>query len=273
MALPSPQYFSNSIVGMMQAGADVNIYRADTAPKYPVGQGFQRADGHIYRYASFDAAVTQGKVVAPVFANAGKTTTDNIVINPGSVISVPAEYPVLPCQVGSHYVQATIASITAGQYAGGYLTTEDGSGKGYIYRILTNTATGNPVSGDMRFQLYEPLQAVVSGNTDITIIPSMFNDVDVASTATNWGAAGVTMASIAAGGFGWICTRGITCVLQAGAWTGGDQLGLSTAVNGAASVLGELTTSVAAIVGVQILGYALQNGGDTEYGTMYLQLE
>ena len=46
MTLPSAQYFSNAIVGQMQVGADVNLYRQDTAPKYAVGQGFTRGDGN-----------------------------------------------------------------------------------------------------------------------------------------------------------------------------------------------------------------------------------
>lgn len=274
MALPSLQRFTNAIVGQMGAGADVNVFETSATCKYALGQGFTRGDGNKFRYTSFDGAVTAGRLVAPVFANSGKATTDNVVVVPATAVSVASEYPTLPGQVGSHFMEVTLASITANQYQGGYLITEDGSGKNYTYRIRGNTATGNPASGNIRIQFVEPIQALISANTDITIVPSMYNDVDVASAATNWGVAGVACATTTSTNtFGWICTHGVWGVLQDGAWTGGDQLALSTVVSGAACVYGALTTSVAALTGVQIIGYAIQNGGDTEVGSAYLQLE
>lgn len=274
MALPSNQFFSNSIVGMMQAGADVDIYAVNATAKYPIGQGFTRADGNVYRYVSYDGAVTAGRLVAPVVANAVLTVNDNNIKHPDSATIVEAERPIKPGQVGSHYIQITLAGIAAQKYRGGYLVTNSGSGRNYTYRIVGNTATGNPVSGDLYIQLYEQLQAEVSGNSDIIICPSMYNSLDVASTATNWGVAGVAMeTSTATNVFGWICTKGVVGVLQDGAWTGGDQLALSADTNGAAETYGNGTTSVALLTGVQIIGFALQNGGDTEQGVAYLQIE
>lgn len=274
MALPSDQYFTNSIVGNMQAGADIDLYRNDASQKYPVGQGFTRGDGNKYRYASFDAAVSPGRLVAPVVANAVLTVNDNNIILPASATIVEAERPIRPGQIGSHYVQITLAAIAADKYQGGYLIINAGSGRNFTYRIVSNTATGNPVSGDLYVQLYEPLDAAVGPNTDIIICPSMYNDMDVASTGTNWGVSGVTVSDItAAGQFGWICTHGVVGILQDGAWTGGDQLSLSLDTSGAAETYGNGTTAVANLTTVQIIGYALQNGGDTELGAAYLQLE
>lgn len=273
MTLPTSQRFGNAVVGQMGAGADINVFSVDTTCKFPIGQGFVRSDGNKFRYVSFDAAVPAGKLVAPVFANSGKTTFDNAIIAPASAVQVASEYPTLPGQVGSHYVEVTVSSIAANQYQGGYLITEDASGEGYAYRIKGNTATGNPATGNIRIQLWEPIQVLLTNNTDLTIVPSMYNDVDVASAATNWAVAGVACALSTATSFGWICTHGVWCILQDGAWTGGDQLALSTVVSGAACVYGALTTSVANLTGVQVIGYAVQNGGDTEQGTAYLQLE
>ena len=274
MALPSDQYFSNSIVGMMQAGADVDIYATHSTPKFPLGQGFTRADGNVYRYASFDGAVTAGRLVAPVVANAVLTVNDNNIKHPDSATIVEAERPIKPGQVGSHYIQITLSGIAANKYEGGYLITNNGSGRNYTYRIVSNTATGNPVAGDLYIQLYDRLQGEVSANSDIIICPSMFNSLDVASTGTNWGVAGVSTATTTATlVYGWICTKGVVGCLQDGAWTGGDQLALSPDTNGSATTYGNGTTSVAELTGVQVVGYALQNGGDTEQGVMYLQVE
>src|SRR3990167_3061846 len=276
MTLPTSQRFANSIVGQMQAGADVDIFRIDTTCKYAVGQGFTRADGNKYRYGSFGTAVNEGRLVAADFSDSGKATTDNVVINPVSTTSVASEYPTLPGQVGSHFVQATIAGITANQYQGGYLVIEDGSGEAYVYRIKGNTATGNPVAGDMRFQLWEPLKVIVSGNSDIQIIPSMYNSLIIASVGTDWAVCGVTCGNMAAGEFGWVCTHGVCAVLEditVGTLTGGDQVALSTAVDGAVCPYGQGTTSVATLIGVQVVGYCIQTAADTEHASVYLQLE
>lgn len=273
MALPSSQRFVNAIVGQQNVGADVNIFAIDTTCRFPIGQGFTRGDGNKFRYASFDTTVAAGRLVAPVFANNGKATTDNVIVVPATAVQVASEYPILPGQVGSHYMEITLASVTANQFQGGYLVTEDGSGRGYTYRIKGNTATGNPASGNIRVQLWEPIQVLISANTDITICPHPCNDVDVASAATNWGVIGANCAAMTAGTFGWVCTHGIWSVLQDGTITGGDQLALSAAVSGAATSYGAGTTSVAALTGVQIIGYAVQTGGDTEFVSAYLQLE
>ena len=276
MTLPSAQYFSNAIVGQMQVGADVNLYRQDTAPKYAVGQGFTRGDGNEYRYASFGAAVTQGKLVAPTFADSGKSTQDNKIILPASAVQVAAEAPIYPGQIGSHYVQVTLASITAGQFQGGYFITEDGTGEGYTYRIRGNTATGNPATGDIYLQLWEPLEALVGPNTDIQIIPSMYNSLSVASAATDFAPCGATVVSMASGEFGWICTHGVHAVLEditVGTLSSGDQVALSTAVSGAIVPYGQGTTDVTALTTAPIVGYCIQTAADTEYAAIYLQLE
>lgn len=274
MALPADQYFTNSIVGMMQVGADVDIYATHTTPKFPIGQGFTRADGNVFRYCSFDGAVTAGRLVAPVVANAVLTVNDNNIRSQAAATIVESERPIQPGQIGSHYIQITLAGIAADKYQGGYLITNSGSGLNFTYRIVSNTATGNPVSGDLYIQLYEKLEAEVSGNTDIIICPSMYNSLDVASTATNWGVAGVNMATTTATEvYGWICTKGVVGVLQDGAWTGGDQLALSPDTNGSATSYGNGTTNVSELTGVQIIGYALQNGGNAEQGAAYLQIE
>ena len=64
MAVSSSSYFSNSIVGQPQVGADIDIYESSTSPKYAVGFGFTRADGCKYRYAHFGATTNRGVMVS-----------------------------------------------------------------------------------------------------------------------------------------------------------------------------------------------------------------
>lgn len=274
MALNSASYFNNAIVGTMQVGADINILEINASPKFPIGQGFTRSDGNKYRYAYIGTATNAGSLVAPIFASSGKATTDNIVIASASAVVVEAQRPILPGQPGSNYVQLTLASITAGQFKGSYFITEDGSGRGYTYRVRGNTATGDPASGDIRLQLWEPLKTQLSPNTDITIVPCMYNDLKTATVATDWAVAGVVCSTTtAASPFGWICTHGVISTLQDGTVTGGDQVALSRATAGAVSVYGQGDTNVAALVGEQIVGYCVQTGATTEFASIYLQIE
>jgi hypothetical protein len=273
MALPTGQRFKPAIAGQVNVASDANIFAVDTTCKWPIGSTIVDSKGKKFRYASFDTTVAASRLVAPVVANMAKTVTDNVVVLPATAVAVSAEYPILPGQVGSHYVEVTLASIAANQYQGGYFITEDGSGKGYCYDIVGNTATGNPASGNIRIQLAQPIQVLLSPNTDIIIAPSMYNDLDVASAATNWNVAGATCAAMTAGTFGWICTHGVHSVLEDGTITGGDQLALSTAVSGAVAPYGAGTTNVSALTGVQIVGYSVSPGANTEIGAVYLQLE
>lgn len=273
MALDSGRYFGNPIVGQPGAGADINVYDTHATPHYQVGFGFTRGDGNKFRYAYTDAATNAGSVVAPVFANSGIATTDNAVIAPASAVAVSGEV-IKPGSAGSRYVEWTKSGISQNQLAGGYFITEDGSGKGYTYRIKGNTATDNPATGNIRIELYEKLNATLSPNTDVTIVPCMWNDVKTATVATDWAAAGVLMATTTSSKpYAWVCTHGVVAALQDGTVVGGDQLVLSRNTAGAVMTAGGGTTDVASLVGEQNLGYCIQTGATTEWVTMYLILE
>src|ERR1017187_568852 len=158
MALNTNTYYSNSIQGEPQVGVDVNVETADSAPRYPVGYSVRRADGNRFRYCHVGTATNSGLLVGPTTASAGATYAAATVVAPASATAVQSEYPILPGQVGSHWVQATISSIAANKYQGGYLITTGGTGLGQTYRIVGNTATGTPNSTDLYIQLAEALQ-------------------------------------------------------------------------------------------------------------------
>ena len=194
MALSSSTYYSNGIVGQMMTGADVDITRADTAPKYPVGQGFTRADGNVYRYAHVGTATNAGKLVGPTTSSGGATYGAAVVVASAYAVAVQAEYPILPGQVGSHYVEVTIAAIAANKYQGGYMVTTRGTGLGETYRIVGNTATDNPATGNLRIKLAEPLRVAVDATTGVIIVPSIFTDC-AATTTSSPQVAGVLQAT------------------------------------------------------------------------------
>ena len=128
--------------------------------------------------------------------------TDNIVIAPASAVDTTDG------TLGSRFVQITLASVTANQYAGGYFVPTDGTGIGYTYRIKGNTATDNPATGDFRLELYDPLKVALTTTTDIAIQGCIFANCEPATT-TDISAAGVACSNFALGEYGWIQTEGI----------------------------------------------------------------
>lgn len=273
MSLNANRYFSNSIIGTPQVGADINIMETHALPKFNIGFGFTRADGNKYRYGYSSGGVEAGLLVAPTFASSGVATFDNVVILPTSAVLPPGE-TIYPGYAGSRYIQVTKASVAAGMYKGGYLVIEDGSGKGYTYRIKDNTATGNPVSGKIRIELYEQIKDNLSDDTDMTITPSLWNDVAVADS-TNVMVAGASCSTTTTDKpFGWFCTKGQCAVKQTGTVVLGQGVQLSIqGGGGCVSTWGMAYTTLASVLGVAQVGICMAVGATGEYATINLKLE
>lgn len=281
MAINTMTYYSNSIQGIPGAGADVNLYATHPAPKYPAGFLVERADGNRFRYVQVGTATNAGRLVGPTTATAGATYNAVTVVAPASAQVVPQEYPILAGQLGSHYVEITVAAIAVNKYQGSYLVTTAGTALGNTYRIIGNTATGNPASGNVRLQLAEPLAAALVASTGTIIVSSMFTDLTVTATSSAQ-AMGVTMATTTSTNqWAWICTRGIVGCQEDGTntVTTGQTLMTSAVTTGAyASVnvaTGTLLTATAfssPIVGFSITP-AAAGAASNRQGVIYLTLE
>lgn len=274
MAVPTNATFSNAIPGVMTAGADIDVYETNSTPKWDVGTGFTRQDGNKYRYASFVTATTQGLLVSQDFSDTGHVSTNALVVAPSATYQMPDDpNGVYPGAIGSKYVIWTHASITANQFAGGYFVANKDTGYGYIYRIRGNTASNDPASGVIRIELCERLQASLAADTDTAIIGSLYNDLRANTVATDFIAAGVTMANQSANTYGWICTHGICTCLQEDTVANGDIIQAAAATAGAFATAGVGTTTVAGFASANLLGYAVDQAGTGNYSTIYLQLE
>lgn len=287
MAIPSNQRFTKAIVGQMMAGADVNIYATNTTAAYPIGQGCMGAAGEVYRYASFDAFLLPNQIVGPSVANTLKTIQTTVGVATASIVNVQAEYPIIPNSIGSHYVQVTLSGITANQYQGGKLVIAAKSGQGYTYDIKGNTATGNPASGNLNFQLVQPLQAGVSPNTSIIIVPSKYNDLVAckAGSGNNYIPSGIVMGSPgnnsgATNLFGWIQTKGVCGCLEddTSVIVAGQPITLSGVTAGAYAIYGNVVattfTTNGAVGTCPPIGYCISpNGTSNGYGAVNIDLE
>lgn len=280
MALNANTYYSNSIQGIPGAGVDVNVETADGAPRYPAGYLVERADGNRFRYCHVGTATNSGLLVGPTTASGGATYGAGIVVASASATAVQQEYPILPGQVGSHYVQFTIASIAANKYQGGYLVTTGGTGVGQTYRIVGNTATGTPNSTDMYIQLAEALQVALTPATGTIIVDSMFTDLAATATSAPQ-VTGVLMATTTSTNlWAWVCTRGIAgCTEDATTNTPVAGVPVVPSINLAGAytaVTNATATSLGAgLAAGPVVGYVRTVAGGTKnrQGVLYLTIE
>lgn len=262
MAFSADSYFNNAIVGVPQVAGNVNIYDSATEPKFALGTVFKRSDGSEFRYAHFGATTGAGMLVSQDLSESSVVDTDNVVIAPASAVAVDGE-TIQPGAIGSHYVEITLASVSADQYAGGYLHTTDDTGEGYVYRIKGNTATNNPATGNIRVQLYEPIQVALDATTDIAITGSLYANLEPATT-TDIAASGVALAAQAANDYGWVQTAGVATVLTDGVIVIGSGVVIG-------SVAGSVAVEAAAAI-VERVGVCLIVGDDTGYSSIKLTL-
>lgn len=277
MALNVSTYYSNAIVGQMMAGVDVDVTAANSAPKYPVGQGFTRADGNVFRYCHVGTAANAGQLVGPTTASGGATYGAAVVVASASATVEQAEYPILPGQVGSHYVEVTIASIAVNKYQGGYLVTTRGTGLGETYRIVGNTASGNPTTGVLHIKLAEPIKVALTVSTGLIIVPSMFTDCAATATSSTQVTGVLMSTTTSANLWAWVCTRGVVgCAEDASlAVAAGHQLTTSRVTAGAyASIASGSSTVSFTPLASPIIGYCITTASSSSRcGSIYLQLE
>lgn len=276
MAIDTSNYFSNSIQGIPGAGVDVDVTRADSAAKYALGYLIERADGHRFRYSYVGTATNAGQLVGQTQTTAGAAYGAAVVVAPASAVAVQAEYPILPGQVGSHYVQVTIASIAADKYEGGYLVTTRGTGVGDTYRIVGNTATGNPTATDLYIKLFEPLKVALTAATGLTIATSIYNDLAASATSSTTVTGVLMSTTTATNKWAWVCTRGEVGCTEDNSLTivAGYQLVASTVTAGSYATLVTTSTTTGNVSKTPIIGYSLVIGnGVNRQGIIYCTCE
>jgi hypothetical protein len=184
--------------------------------------------------------------------------TDDSVIAPASAVTTTDG------TVGSRFVQVTIASVTADQFAGGTLHITDDTGEGYTYRIKGNTATGDPATGDIRLSLYDPIQVALDATSDIAITGSLYANLEPATAAVDEVVAGVTVATQAAADYGFVQTSGAATVLTAGTVVIADPVIIG-------AVAGAVSPFTAASAETELLvGQVIHVGDDTGHSVIKL---
>lgn len=97
----------------------------------------------------------------------------------GDVVEAPAVLEETAIDVaaaaGDYEIEVSQASITANQWAGGFVVVVLGTGVGYTYKIKKNAASD--ASDDVLITLYDPLKTALATTDDVTIVPIRTNNV------------------------------------------------------------------------------------------------
>ena len=269
--LTSTNTYNNAFAGLPSTAIEIDITATSSSPKFDVGFGFKRADGNKYRYVQYGGTVTAGNLVANNSTTGLMADTDNAVIEPAAAVAVSGE-TILPGRKGSHYFEFTKASIVKNQFAGGYVVVTGGTAIGHSYRIKGNTATDDPASGNLRFELYEPLLVTLDSTSDISVVGSNYSDVSVTVVGgLNMHPIGIACSGGSDSRYGWICTHGVVGATQdAGVCTAvGQAIRTSTTTDGTICLLTSLETTG----NYTAIGYCLDIGDSAGCSTVYLQIE
>jgi hypothetical protein len=270
MVVSSNNYFSNSIQGVPQVGGDIDLFANDASPKFHLGYKVETADGRVFRYSHFGAAVTYGGTVVSTDVS-GSETVENALVPVASASAATTTDGL----AGYKYIEITEPSITTDQFAGGYLTVIAGTGRGYTYRIRGNTScnlSDAPASGNIRMELYDKLQASLNAASDINVIGCPYSNLIGALVGTDEVPVGVTTRGMTATYYGWVQTKGV-CAVQVNTTTTcaiGDILVLAAVAGtgeiGTVASMGQYATSKAILANEPLVGVCLQTVTDAANG-------
>ena len=268
MAVSTDGWFSNSIY---TPGGPFNIYDKHKTPIVAIGTRIRRQDGNEYVYSHFGADTNRGVLVSTDVSESSRVDSDNIIVAPASAQTTTDG------TIGSKFVEITLASVTANQFAGGYFVTTDDTGEGYTYRVKGNTATDDPASGNFRLELHDPLQVAVAATTDFAIQGCLYANLEIAVDGTDDCLAGVTVSTmdVSEQAYGWVQVKGVVGILSDAQTTAiaiGDTVTLSSEVSGAVMILGEGSTAAVEYAKEEIVGTCLIAPDDTGHGVYKVQV-
>lgn len=220
-----------------------------------LGQQVQTSDGRYYAYGlngtGGGTALAPGKLcqVATAVANH---------VNQAGTTQVAGDLTINTWAVGA-------TAVTDGQYAGGYLVVNAGTGKGQALLIRTNTKANS--SGKPAIFLKDAvITATSSSDSFFSLHPHPYSACIINASTLGAGAAGVPNVSIPDANYGWFQVGGVCSVLSdAGAAAIGAPITYSDDTAGA---VGPAETDA---VGAT-LGYTLIAGVSTEYRPVFLTI-
>lgn len=238
----------------------VNPYAVGTTQLYPLGAKLIYNDRE-YRYAKAGATIPAGNVVqSRIHAHATHHRNMNVAA----------------AAIGATEVTVTTGgtSITANEYAGGYLYVNDGTGEGLAYKIKSHPARSG--AGAITITLYDPITVALvgSGTSEVSLAHNKYTGVikSPGTTPMTGESLGVASSVLADGEFFWVQTKGPAAVLVSGAVVVGDSVCVTISGGTAGAVIARIADEAAQRVS-RTVGQVLLVNATTEYSLIDISFE
>lgn len=173
---------------------------ASSTQNHPIGTEGFLDDGIKVRYARYveSGAATRGLVLVK----------NDLAANHQNLATATAGLTLGKKKMTDITLGAT--AVTANQYQ--YVMVVDGGGSGIVYRIADHPAADASAT-DFSIELYDEIAVAGDANTEVTLIQSVYADVQLAATDDADLVAGVPQVAIPAGNtttqYAWLQTKGL----------------------------------------------------------------
>lgn len=187
----------------------------------------------------------------------------------GSMYQAPAEdtadQDITPTATAIGATSITTSStmtVTANQYAGGFIVVTVTPGVGQVFKIKSHAAY---TAAAATFVLEDPVQVALTTTSRIDFVANPYNGVVITPATLTGVPVGVAVNTISAGNYGWLQTWGPAPVIAdaGGAITVDDALSTSNQTSGTVEV---------GVAGQPNIGYALSGIAANETGLAFLRI-
>jgi len=240
---------ATSLSGPLQViGADV--LSNSTVQAHPLGSYAETPDGRGFRYFLNGAVAT---VAGKVYQNKALDATND---------QVSGGHAVAAAAIGALEVTTTATmTVTANEFAGGYLSVVVTPGQGYTYRIKSHPAASGAA---VTMTLEDPIVVALTTSSRVIWAQHPYSGCVITPAAATGTIAGVATGIVAAGHYGWLQVNGPCAVLFTG--TGVAGLGVGVLASGTS---GSCAPAVAATAS---FGNHLATGITGEYSLINLNI-
>jgi hypothetical protein len=221
--------------------------------RLPVGKQLILEDGRKYR-----------------FTRAGELLVVGNVLQGPIPISTDASMACAVGVVGDRIITFTHGAATTviNFFAEGYANISLAPGSGQVYKIASHAALRNATAGDIvNLAPGQALRVALTTTSDLTLVNHVNDGVIQMPITPTACLAGVAIAAIASGSFGWVQTRGIASVLSAASTVNGNNVG-SLLTGGTAGAVAPLSAATQPVVGI-----AQVAEGTAEWGAIWLMID
>ena len=227
-----------------------DVFTSSSTQQADIGAYAETADGRGWRYALVGATST---IAGQVYQGKALDATND---QPSGGHAVAA------AAIGATAVVTTATlTVTADEFAGGYLAVVVTPGQGYTYKIKGHLAATAAV---VTMNLEDPIVIALTTASRVIWVQNTYKGIVIEPGTPTAAIAGVPNTIITNAQYGWVQTWGPCSVLFTGTGVAGKAVGsLSGGTSG---------SSAPAIAATNILGYHMATGITTEYSMIHLTI-